>query len=326
MTPRPLIIGPYALPNNLALAPMAGVTDRVFRQLCRELGAGYTVSEMLSCDLSLLNTAKSRFRRDHSGEPEPVAVQIAGSEPVSMAAAARHNVENGAQIIDINMGCPVKKVCRKLCGSALLADPPLVNDILQAVTESVTVPVTLKIRIGTDANHINAPLIGELAQRCGISALFVHGRTRAQKYTGNADYTVIAEVKQHLHIPVIANGDIDSPQKAAKVLELTACDGLMIGRAAQGNPWIFREISHFFRTGHILPRPTSDEVLHVMRRHVFALHEFYGPHRGYRIARKHIGWYLRPLGLHTVVDHINRIDNAEQQRRYLLSLTISQVA
>jgi len=247
----PLRIGPYTLPNALALAPMAGVTDRVFRQLCRQLGAGYTVSEMLSCDLSLLNTAKSRFRRDHQGEPEPVSVQIAGAEPRAMAEAAQYNARNGAQIIDINMGCPAKKVCRKLCGSALLADPVLVDEILQAVTEAVDVPVTLKTRIGTDARHINAPAIAQLAEKNGIAALFVHGRTRQQKYTGQANYGVIAEVKQAVSIPVIANGDIDSPQKARQVLEKTGCDGLMIGRAAQGNPWIFREIRHYLETGHL---------------------------------------------------------------------------
>ncbi len=326
MNLTPLRIGPYTLPNALALAPMAGVTDRVFRQLCRELGAGHTVSEMLSCDLSLLNTAKSRFRRDHRGEPEPVTVQIAGADPAAMAEAARYNASNGAQIIDINMGCPAKKVCRKLCGSALLADPVLVDEILHAVTEAVTIPVTLKIRTGTDADHINAPDIGQLAEKNGIAALFVHGRTRQQKYTGMADYAVIAEVKQSLSIPVIANGDIDSPHKACQVLEKTGCDGLMIGRAAQGNPWIFREILHFLKTGQPLPGPSKSEVLTLMARHVLALHEFYGEERGHRIARKHIGWYLGGLGLGDLASRINQLPGAAEQRRFIHSLTLKKVA
>ncbi len=321
-----LTIGPYRLPNSLSLAPMAGVTDRVFRQLCRELGAGYTVSEMLSCDLSLLNTAKSLFRRDHRGEPEPVTVQIAGAEPAALAEAARFNVANGAQIIDINMGCPAKKVCRKLCGSALLGDPVLVNEILHAVAEAVSVPVTLKIRSGPDENTINAPLIGELAEKNGLAALFIHGRTRTQKFTGRADYGIIAETCQQLHIPVIANGDIDSPQKAARVLQTTGCAGLMIGRAAQGNPWIFREINHFLNTGRELPRPSRREILRIMQRHVIALHDFYGAERGYRIARKHIGWYLQPMGLGAIAQRLNRIDDATKQLQFIHSLTHQKAA
>ncbi len=326
MTLSRLSIGPYTLTNALALAPMAGVTDRVFRQLCRELGAGYTVSEMLSCNLSLLNTAKSRFRRDHQGEPGPITVQIAGADPESLAEAARHNVTGGAQIIDINMGCPAKKVCRKLCGSALLGDPVLVNEILHAVTEAVTVPVTLKIRIGTDANHINAPLIGQLAEKNGIAALFVHGRTRQQKYTGQANYAVIAEVKKTVGIPVIANGDIDSPHKASQVLEQTGCDGVMIGRAACGNPWIFREIQHYLETGKILPRPDTSEVLSVMSRHVTALHRFYGEDRGCRIARKHIGWYLQGLGMAPIARRIYQLPDARSQRQFIDSMMIKKVA
>lgn len=321
-----LEIGPYRLPNALALAPMAGVTDRVFRQLCRQLGAGYTVSEMLSCDLSLLNTAKSRFRRNHQGEPEPVAVQIAGADPEALAEAARYNAANGAHIIDINMGCPAKKVCRKLCGSALLADPVLVNEILHAVCEAVNIPVTLKIRLGTDANHINAPYIAQLAEKNGIAALFVHGRTRSQKFTGSVNYSAIAEVKRSVGIPVIANGDIDSPQKAAHVLVETGCDGIMIGRAAQGNPWIFREIRHYLETGQLLPRPDRREILSVMARHVHALHDFYGADRGCRIARKHIGWYLAPLGLGEVASRINRLPDAPAQRQVIDSLLLEKVA
>ena len=239
MTLPILKIGSFTLPNPVALAPMSGVTDRPFRQLCRKLGAGYVVSEMLTCDLSLLKSAKTQFRLNHDGEPSPIVTQIAGADPEKVVEAAKFNVENGSQIIDINMGCPAKKVYRKSCGSALMAYPELVKDILQATVESVDCPVTLKMRLGIDSDTINVMEIAEIAQNCGIKALFIHGRTRIQKYTGKADYSQIKLVKKNSDIPVIANGDIESPQKAAQVFEDTNCDGIMIGRAAQGNPWIF---------------------------------------------------------------------------------------
>lgn len=283
------------MPNSVALAPMSGVTDRPFRQLCRKLGAGYLVSEMLTCDLSLLKSAKSRFRMNHDGEPGPIVTQIAGSNPEKMAIAAQFNVQNGSQIIDINMGCPAKKVYKKSCGSALLAHPGLVKDILQATVEAVDCPVTLKIRLGIDENSINALEIAQIAQNCGIKALFIHGRTRIQKYKGFADYKHITLVKQNIDIPIIANGDIDTPQKAKQVFEETGCDGIMIGRAAQGNPWVFREVLHYLNTGNLLPRPSNEEIIQTMYDHVENLHAFYGQYKGMMIARSHIGWFLRSV-------------------------------
>ncbi|WP_043532305.1 tRNA dihydrouridine synthase DusB [Litchfieldella xinjiangensis] len=285
-------IGPYTLANRVILAPMAGVTDRPFRQLCRRLGAGLVVSEMVTSDPSLWHTRKSRLRLDHSGEPGPRSVQIAGGDANMLAQAARLNAEQGAQIIDINMGCPAKKVCNKAAGSALLRDEPLVADILNAVVSAVEVPVTLKIRTGWCPQSINAVRIARMAEDAGIAALAVHGRTRDQRYAGQAEYDTIAQVKAAVKIPVFANGDIDSPLKAADVLDYTGADAVMIGRGAQGNPWIFREIDHYLVHGRVMTAPSLEEQAGVMRAHLEALHGFYGHTMGVRIARKHLGWYL----------------------------------
>lgn len=286
-------IGPYELPNNLVLAPMAGVTDRPFRLLCRRLGAGLAVSEMVIADNRLWHTRKSRLRLNHEGEPEPRSVQIAGGDPQMLAEAAHLNVARGAQIIDINMGCPAKKVCNKAAGSALMRDEPLVRAILEAVVNAVKVPVTLKMRTGWDPDHRNAPRIAAMAEDIGVAALSVHGRTRACGYGGEAEYDTIAEVKRRVRIPVFANGDLDSPHKARQVLNYTGADGLFVGRAAQGRPWIFREMTHFLRTGAPLPPPGRHEVRSLLLEHVRALHDFYGEVMGVRIARKHVGWYLQ---------------------------------
>jgi tRNA-dihydrouridine synthase B len=288
-------IGPYTLSNGLVLAPMAGVTDQPFRQLCRRLGAGLVVSEMVTADMSLWNSRKSRLRRIHEGDPEPRSVQIAGGDAQMLAAAAKANVEAGAQIIDINMGCPAKKVCNKAAGSALLRDEKLVAEILQAVVAAVEVPVTLKIRTGWDRDNRNGLAVARIAEGSGISALAVHGRTRADLYTGEAEYDTIAAIKQAVSIPVFANGDITSPAKARQVLRHTGADGLLIGRAAQGRPWIFREIEHYLRTGELLPAPGLEEVENILLEHLAALHAFYGDVMGVRIARKHVGWYLATL-------------------------------
>ncbi|WP_312936349.1 tRNA dihydrouridine synthase DusB [Pseudomonas sp.] len=291
-------IGPYTLQNNLILAPMAGVTDQPFRTLCQRLGAGMVVSEMVTSDLSLWNSRKSRLRRIHEGDPEPRSVQIAGGDAQMLAAAARANVEAGAQIIDINMGCPAKKVCNKAAGSALLRDEALVEDILHAVVNAVDVPVTLKIRTGWDRANKNGLNVAKIAEQAGIQALAVHGRTRADLYTGEAEYDTIAAICQAVSIPVFANGDITSPEKAREVLLATGASGLLIGRAAQGRPWIFREIAHYLDTGEHLPAPALDEVERTLLEHLSALHAFYGEVMGVRIARKHVGWYLatRPGG------------------------------
>ncbi|MBK1873045.1 tRNA dihydrouridine synthase DusB [Marinobacter sp. 1-3A] len=286
-------IGPYTLPNPLIVAPMAGVTDRPFRLLCRKMGAGLAVSEMVIADSKLWHTRKSRTRMDHAGEPEPRSVQIAGGDPEMLANAARLNAESGAQIIDINMGCPAKKVCNKAAGSALMKDEHLVREILEAVVSAVDIPVTLKMRTGWDQSYRNAPAIARMAEDIGIQALAVHGRTRADKYNGDAEYDTIAEVKASVGIPVFANGDITSPEKAREVLAYTGADGLLIGRAAQGSPWIFREILHFLETGQHLPSPPLDEVEKILSEHLVALHSFYGELMGVRIARKHVGWYLQ---------------------------------
>ena len=321
-----LKIGSYTMPNSIALAPMSGVTDRPFRQLCRKLGAGYLVSEMLACDLSLLKSAKSRFRLNHEGEPGPIVTQLAGSDPEKLAIAAQFNVQNGSQIIDINMGCPAKKVTKKSCGSALLAYPELVKDILQATVQAVDCPVTLKIRLGIDDNSINALKIAQIAQDCGVQALFVHGRTRVQKYKGVADYKHIALVKQNIDIPVIANGDIDSPQKALYVFEQTGCDGIMIGRAAQGNPWIFREVLHYLKTGEFLPRPSDKEIIQTMVKHVENLHEFYGQYKGMMIARSHIGWFLKTANQKTIARELFTISDAEEQLTFIYNNFMRKVA
>lgn len=307
-------IGPYSLPNRLILAPMAGVTDQPFRQLCRRLGAGLVVSEMVTSDVRLWNSRKSSLRLIHAGDPEPRSVQIAGGDPQMLAEAARANVELGAQIIDINMGCPAKKVCNKAAGSALLRDEALVTEILQAVVGAVDVPVTLKIRTGWDRANKNGIRVAKIAEQAGITALAVHGRTRADLYSGEAEYDTIAAIKQAVSIPVFANGDIDSPQKARRVLDATGADALLIGRAAQGRPWIFREIAHYLATGELLPAPALDEVERILLEHLSALHAFYGEVMGVRIARKHVGWYLATLpGAREFRAQFNRLDDTDAQ-------------
>jgi tRNA-dihydrouridine synthase B len=295
MTKTPITIGPYTLPNNLFLAPMAGVTDRPFRQLCRRLGAGMAVSEMITANKTLWASKKSLLRANHIGEPEPRSIQIAGADPMMLAEAAKHNVEQGAHIIDINMGCPAKKVCNVMAGSALLQNEALVTDILESVVNAVDVPVTLKIRTGWDSDHRNGVTIAKIAEQSGIQALAVHGRTRACAYKGDAEYDTIAEIKSAISIPVIANGDISSPEKAKIVLKHTQADGLMIGRAAQGNPWIFRQILHFLEHDTLLEAPAISEVQHVLIEHLHALYDFYGDYTGVRMARKHIAWYSKGL-------------------------------
>jgi tRNA-dihydrouridine synthase B len=286
-------IGPHDIAPNVILAPMAGVTDKPFRLLCKQLGAGLAMSEMTTSDPRFWRTEKSLRRMDHVDEPDPVGVQIAGTVPEIMAEAARHNVEHGAQIIDINMGCPAKKVCNAWAGSALMRDEDLVARICEAVVRAVDVPVTLKIRTGWDATHRNALTIARIAEDAGIAALAVHGRTRDQQYTGLAEYDTIAAIKSQLSIPVIANGDIDSPQRAAFVLRHTGADAVMVGRAAQGRPWIFREIAHYLATGETLPPPSLAEVRDILLGHLHSLHAFYGEPAGVRIARKHLGWYAK---------------------------------
>ncbi|MDT0634741.1 tRNA dihydrouridine synthase DusB [Spectribacter hydrogenoxidans] len=284
-------IGPYAIANRLAAAPMAGVTDRPFRQLCRSLGAGMTVSEMVAANPRTRDTAKSRQRLDHAGEPAPRIVQIAGSDPDQMADAARYNVDMGADIIDINMGCPAKKVCRRAAGSALLANESLVGRILAATVTAVSVPVTLKIRTGVSARARNGVEIARIAQDSGIVALAVHGRTRDQFYNGRAEYDTIRAIKSAVWLPVWANGDVDSPEAAARVLALTGADGVMIGRAACRRPWLFGDIAHFLATGSHRPAPTPVECQGWLEWLVEQLHDFYGEYRGLRIARKHIAWH-----------------------------------
>ena len=284
-------IGPYAIATPLALAPMAGVTDRPFRLLCRRLGAGIAASEMVTSDVTLWHTDKSRRRRDHEGEPEPRIVQIAGGDPEMMAEAARLNVDEGAQVIDVNMGCPAKKVCNKAAGSALLRDEGLVARILEATVRAVDVPVTLKIRTGWDPEHRNGPRVARIAEDTGIRSLAVHGRTRADHYRGAAEYDTIAAIKQAVRIPVFANGDIDSGPKARAVLDRTGADGVMIGRAAQGRPWIFREVKDYLATGRVPAPPSSAEVRDILLTHLEHLYAFYGEHTGVRVARKHLGWY-----------------------------------
>jgi tRNA-dihydrouridine synthase B len=291
-----ITIGPYVLPSSAVLAPMAGVTDRPFRILCRKLGAGLAASEMLTSDTRLWNTSKSRLRMSHEGEPEPRVVQLAGADPDVLAEAARLNVDQGAQIIDLNMGCPAKKVCGKLCGSALLKDESLVARILETVVRAVNVPVTLKIRTGWDQEHRNGVSIARIAESSGIQALAVHGRTRADFYDGAAEYETIRDIKSAIRIPVFANGDINAPQKAREVLDFTGADGVMIGRASHGAPWIFRSVNAFLSgtnpdKGIVQTTLSRTEVRDIILAHLDSLYAFYGEGTGVRIARKHLGWY-----------------------------------
>lgn len=312
-------IGPWTLPNNVLVAPMAGVTDRPFRQLCKRLGAGHAVSEMAASNPRLWESVKTSRRLNHDGEIAPVAVQIAGADPAMMAEAAAFNAARGARIIDINMGCPVKKVCNLASGSALLRDEDLVARILDAVVaacEPLGVPVTLKTRTGWDRDNRNALRVARRAQDAGIAALALHGRTRADLYTGQAEYDTIRAVKAEIAIPVIANGDIDSPRKARQVLDYTGADAVMIGRAAQGRPWIFREIDHYLRTGETLAPPSTEEMRDLLLEHLDDHYRFYGEHTGVRSARKHIGWYIDGLpGADAFRDRMNRIDNTRDQWR-----------
>lgn len=293
---------------------MAGVTDLPFRQLCKQLGAGMAVSEMVSSNSLLWGSAKTRRRASHDGEIEPRSVQIAGTDPQMMAEAARYNADQGAQIIDINMGCPAKKVCNVMAGSALLQNEPLVAQILQAVVKAVDIPVTLKIRTGWDRAHRNAPQIARIAEEAGIQALAIHGRTRADQYTGEAEYDTIAGIKSRAGIPIIANGDITTPQKAEFVLRHTGADAVMIGRAAQGRPWIFREIDHYLQTGELLPEPSVETIRDILVSHLKNLYAFYGEHTGVRVARKHISWYSKGQSHGAAFRQaVNRVDSVEQQ-------------
>ena len=310
-------IGPYTLPNALFVAPMAGVTDRPFRQLCRAFGAGYAVSEMVTSRRDLWHTLKTSRRADHAGEPGPIAVQIAGTDAPMMAEAARYNIERGAQIIDINMGCPAKKVCNQWAGSALMQDEPLALQIIEAVVAACAphgVPVTLKMRTGWCAAHKNAPALARAAESAGVQMVTVHGRTREQGYRGEAEYDTIAAIKAALTIPVVANGDIDAPAKARAVLAATGADALMIGRAAQGRPWIFREIAHFLATGRELAPPLVLEVRRALLAHLQDHYGLYGECTGVRSARKHIGWYVRGLpGGEAFRQRMNSVESAALQ-------------
>jgi tRNA-dihydrouridine synthase B len=311
-----MYIGSHRIDPPLILAPMAGVTDKPFRLLCKRLGAGYAVSEMTTADPRLWRTRKSARRLDHDGEPAPIGVQIAGTEPRALAAAAQHAADNGAEIVDINMGCPAKKVCSAWAGSALLKDELLVARILSAVVSAVQVPVTLKIRTGWHRDHRNGLNIARIAEDAGVAALAVHGRTRDMLYAGEAEYETIAAIKQAVRIPVVANGDVSSPRKARDVLAATRADALMIGRAAQGRPWIFKEIAHFLATGELLPPPPVSFVRDTLLEHVQALHDFYGESAGVRIARKHLAWYAKDRaenGAFRAV--VNRAETAEEQLR-----------
>ena len=307
-------VGPYRLKNNLVVAPMAGVTDRPFRQLCKRMGAGMAVSEMVSSNSLLWGSEKTLRRANHDGEVEPISVQIAGADPGMLAEAAKYNVDQGAQIIDINMGCPAKKVCNVMAGSALLQNEPLVARILDAVVRAVTVPVTLKIRTGWDKQHRNAVAVARMAESAGIQALAVHGRTRACGYTGHAEYETVSAVKAAVGIPVIANGDICTPEQAREVLAYTRADAVMIGRAAQGRPWIFREIQHYLETGAYLPPPEVEEIRKVLLDHLDDLYSFYGEYSGVRIARKHISWYTKGLAGSAAFRHaMNQLQTSQEQ-------------
>ncbi|MCE2775865.1 MAG: tRNA dihydrouridine synthase DusB [Burkholderiaceae bacterium] len=314
-------IGPYLLANPLFVAPMAGVTDRPFRKFCKQLGAGYAVSEMVTSRRDLWDSLKTSRRADHTGEPGPIAVQIAGTEPLMMAEAALYNIDRGAQIIDINMGCPAKKVCNVWAGSALMRNEALAVAIVQAVVQACAlrgVPVTLKMRTGWSADHRNAVTLARAAEQAGVQMLTVHGRTREQGYKGQAEYDTVSAVKAAVRVPVVANGDIDSPQKARQVLQTTGCDAIMIGRAAQGRPWIFREIAHFLETGSLLAPPLVAEVSRLLQAHLQEHYALYGEWTGVRSARKHIAWYVKGLpGAEVFRQHMNTLDSAEGQSQAL---------
>jgi tRNA-dihydrouridine synthase B len=305
----------FTLRNNLFVAPMAGVTDRPFRVLCKKLGAGLAVSEMVTSNSLLYGSAKTRRRADHEGEADPISVQIAGADPKMMAEAAKHNVDNGAQIIDINMGCPAKKVCNVMAGSALMQDEVLVAKILEAVVGAVpNTPVTLKFRTGWNHENKNAPTIARIAEDSGIRAVAIHGRTRSDQYRGDAEYDTIALVKTLINIPVIANGDITTPEKAKYVLDVTKADGVMVGRAAQGRPWLFREIEHYLKTGERMPPPKVEEIHQILREHLHDLYAFYGEDSGVKIARKHISWYTKGLVGSAHFRHaMNQLDDVTAQ-------------
>jgi tRNA-dihydrouridine synthase B len=307
-------IGAHVLRNNLFVAPMAGVTDRPFRQLCKQFGAGLAVSEMVASNSLLWGSEKTRRRANHEGEADPISVQIAGADPAMMADAARYNVDQGAQIIDINMGCPAKKVCNAMAGSALLRDETLVGRILESVARAVDVPVTLKFRTGWDTHNRNALRVARIAEESGIRLLSLHGRTRACGFSGHAEYDTIREVKQSSRLPIVANGDINTPEQALHVLRHTGADGIMIGRAAQGRPWIFREIEHFLATGEKLAPPLVAEIREVLIAHLHDLHSFYGLERGVKIARKHISWYTKGLANSAGFRHrMNQLETCEDQ-------------
>jgi len=312
--PRAMQIGPHPLRSNLVVAPMAGVTDRPFRQLCKALGAGMAVSEMVASNSLLWGSEKTKRRANHEGEVDPISVQIVGADPAMLAAAARYNVDQGAQIIDINMGCPAKKICNVFAGSALMQDETLVARILDSVVGAVPVPVTLKIRTGWDRAHRNALRVARIAEEQGIRAIAIHGRTRACGFSGEAEYDTIAAVKANVSIPVIANGDIRTPEKAREVLRHTRADAIMIGRAAQGRPWIFREIAHYLETGEKLPPPETSEIHRVLVQHLHALYQFYGEHSGVRVARKHISWYTKGLVGSAAFRHaMNQLETSARQ-------------
>jgi tRNA-dihydrouridine synthase B len=307
------------LSSNVVLAPMAGVTDRAFRRLCRRFGAGLAASEMLTADVRLWNTPKSRRRMDHTDEPSPRVVQIAGFDPQMMAEAARRNVDAGAEIIDINMGCPAKKVCNRLAGSALMQDEALVARILRTVVGAVAVPVMLKTRTGWNHENKNGIHIAEIAEDCGIQALAIHGRTRVDMYQGNAEHDTVAAIKEKIKIPVFANGDIDSPQRAHQILAQTGCDGIMIGRAAQGRPWIFDEVNFFLETGETRGVLALEKVRDIMRAHLEDLYALYGDETGVRVARKHLSWYLRQRpGLEALRNRLVTIETPLEQLSTLL--------
>ena len=307
-------IGSRTLRNNLFVAPMAGVTDRPFRQLCKTFGAGLAVSEMVASNSLLWGSEKTRRRANHDGEVEPISVQIAGADPAMMADAARFNVEQGAQIIDVNMGCPAKKVCNTMAGSALLKDEPLVGQILESVVKAVDVPVTLKFRTGWDTANKNALKVARIAEESGVQLLSLHGRTRACGFSGQAEYDTIRDLKRSTRLPVVANGDITTPEEAKRVLQYTGADGIMIGRAAQGRPWIFREILHYLSTGEKLPPPLVSEIHAVLIAHLHELYSFYGKERGVKVARKHISWYTKGLASSASFRHrMNQLESCEEQ-------------